>query len=146
MEPSIGTVRFVAVYFASLLAGSLGVVILGPDAFEVTAGASGAVFGLFAAAFVLARGRGMQDVSSQLGFVIVLNLVFTFSIPGISIGGHLGGLVGGAICALVILAGDRRMLPGPRIPVEVAAIVLIGAACAIAAITLAEVPPGLRFA
>ena len=140
MEPMIGTLRFVALYFASLLAGSLGVVILGPDSFVVTVGASGAVFGLFAAAFVIARGRGMQEIASQLGFLIIINLAFTFGVSNISIGGHLGGLVGGAVCALVVLAGDRGSLGGRRIPIEVAAIAAIGLACGVAAVMLAELP------
>jgi membrane associated rhomboid family serine protease len=143
LEPVIGTARFVAIYVASLLAGALGVVVLEPDSLGVTVGASGAVFGLFAAAFVIARGRGMQEISSQLGFLIVINLAFTFGIPGISIGGHLGGLVGGAVCALVVLAGDRGSLPGRRrVPAEVAAILVIGALCGAAAVMLAELPTG----
>lgn len=112
LEPAIGTPRFVALYFASLLAGSFGALLLtGP--FEPTVGASGAIFGLFAATGILARGRGMNTLASEVGFLIVINLVFTFSIPGISIGGHLGGLAGGAICALAIVAAERGYL-GPR--------------------------------
>ena len=140
MEPMLGTVRFVAIYFASLLAGSLGVVILEPDSLVVTVGASGAVFGLFAAAFFIARGRGMEQLASGLGLVIGINLLFTFSVSNISIGGHIGGLIGGAICAFVILAGDRGSLGSRRVPAEVAAIAAIGLACAVAAVVLAEVP------
>ena len=140
MEPVIGTTRYVAIYITSLLAGSLGVVILEPDSLGVTVGASGAVFGLFAAAFVIARGRGMQEISSQLGFLIIINLAFTFGVPGISIGGHIGGLIGGGICALVIIAGDRGSLGARRVPTEVAVIAAIGVACAVAAVVLAEVP------
>src|SRR5436305_4186436 len=61
LEPGIGTPRFLALYFASLLAGSFGALILTPDAH--TAGASGAIFGLFAAAFIIARGRGLEQVA-----------------------------------------------------------------------------------
>lgn len=112
LEPAIGTPRFLALYFASLLAGSFGALLLtGP--FDPTIGASGAIFGIFAATGILARGRGMTTLANEIGFLIVINLLFTFSIPGISIGGHLGGLVGGAICALAIVAGDRGKL-GPR--------------------------------
>ena len=140
MEPVIGTARFVAMYVASLLAGSLGVVVLEPDSLGVTVGASGAVFGLFAATFLIARGRGMQEISSQIGFLIVINLALTFTIPDISIGGHIGGLIGGGICALVILAGDRGSLGARRVPAEVAAIAAIAIACGVAAVALAEVP------
>jgi membrane associated rhomboid family serine protease len=111
VEPALGTIRFLALYFASLLAGSFGALLLDPNAF--TAGASGAIFGLFAAAFVIARGRGLNAVAGQLGFVLVLNLAFTLGVPGISVGGHLGGLVGGGVCALAIVAGERGRL-GPR--------------------------------
>lgn len=112
LEPAIGTPRFLALYFASLLAGSFGALLL-TNPLEPTIGASGAIFGLFAATGILARGRGMNALASEIGFLIVINLLFTFSIPGISIGGHLGGLVGGAICALAVVAGDRGKL-GPR--------------------------------
>ena len=140
MEPMLGTVRFVAIYVASLLAGSLGVVVLEPDSLVVTVGASGAVFGLFAAAFLIARGRGMEQLASSLGFIIVINLVFTFGVSNISIGGHIGGLIGGAICAFVILAGDRGSLGARRVPAEVAAMAVIAVVCGVAAVALAEVP------
>jgi len=140
MEPVIGTARFVAIYVASLLAGSLGVVVLEPDSLSVTVGASGAVFGLFAAAFLIARERGMEQIASQLGFLIVINLLITFGVPNISIGGHIGGLIGGAVCALVILAGDRGTLGARRVPTEIGVIAAIGLACGVAAVALAEVP------
>ncbi|MGN6816391.1 MAG: rhomboid family intramembrane serine protease [Solirubrobacterales bacterium] len=112
VEPAIGTPRFLALYFASLLAGSFGALLIsGPDAFTV--GASGAIFGIFGAAFVIARGRGSTAVASELGIVIVLNLVFTLGIPGISVGSHFGGLIGGAICGAAIVAGERGYF-GPR--------------------------------
>ena len=140
MEPVLGTPRFLAIYFASLFAGSLGVVVLEPDSLGVTVGASGAIFGLFAAAFLIARGRGMEQIASQLGFLIVINLALTFGISNISIGGHVGGLIGGAICGLVIIAGDRGSLGARRVPTEIAAMAVIGIACGAAAIALAEIP------
>ena len=132
LEPSIGSARYVAIYFASLLAGSLGVVLLEPDTQAV--GASGAVFGLFAGAFVIARGRGLEEVASQLGFLIVINFVFTFSIPGISIGAHLFGAIGGALCALLVVAGDRGAFGARRMAAElgsISAFALLAAALAI---------------
>jgi membrane associated rhomboid family serine protease len=108
LEPVLGHVRFAALYFASLLCGSFGVLLLSPD--SVTVGASGAVFGLMGAAFVLQRLRGVDPMASGIGPIILLNLAITFIIPGISIGGHLGGLIGGAATAYVMdqLAQRRR--------------------------------------
>jgi membrane associated rhomboid family serine protease len=136
VEPGIGTPRFIALYFASLLAGSFGALLLtGP--FEPTVGASGAIFGLFGATAVIARGRGMNTLASEIGFLIVINLVFTFSIPHISIGGHLGGLVGGVICALAIVAGDRGMLGPRRLPAELAVMALVAVVSIVGAISVA---------
>jgi membrane associated rhomboid family serine protease len=106
LEPAIGSLRLVAIYAVSLLAGSFGALLLDPD--QYTVGASGAVYGLMAATFLVARRRGVEQLASQIGLWVVLNLVFTLSVPGISIGGHLGGLAGGAAAALVILGGERR--------------------------------------
>src|ERR671922_368903 len=106
LEPGIGTARFLGVYFISLLAGSFGALLLDPN--ETTVGASGAIFGLMSAAFIVARHRGLEQLASQIGFYVVLNLVFTFGVPGISVGGHLGGLIGGGLAALLITYGERR--------------------------------------
>jgi membrane associated rhomboid family serine protease len=136
VEPGIGTLRFVALYFASLLAGAFGALVMtGP--LEPTVGASGAIFGLFGATAIIARGRGMNELASQIGFLIVINLVFTISIPGISIGGHIGGLIGGVICALAIVAGDRGMLGRQRLQAELAVMVLVGVASVIGALAVA---------
>jgi membrane associated rhomboid family serine protease len=105
LEPGIGTPRFLAIYFISLLFGSFGALLLDPN--SLTVGASGAIFGLMAAVLVVARGRGIEELATQFGLFIVLNLVLTFSIPNISIGGHLGGLTGGAFAALLLLGFER---------------------------------------
>jgi membrane associated rhomboid family serine protease len=101
LEPALGRARFVALYVASLLAGSFGALLISPLA--LTAGASGAVFGLFGAAAVGMRQRGIGLWRSGVGTLIVINLIITFTIPGISIGGHLGGLAGGAAAGSVML-------------------------------------------
>ncbi len=67
-----------------------------------TVGASGAVFGLMGAAVVVMRNRGVNPMESGLGLWIGLNLLITFTIPDISIGGHIGGLVGGALAAFIL--------------------------------------------
>jgi membrane associated rhomboid family serine protease len=135
LEPAIGARRMVAIYFVSLIAGSLGAMLLA-EPFQNTVGASGAIYGLFAAALLVARDRGMDQVVSQLGFWLVLNLVLTFSVSGISIGGHLGGLVGGVIAGFVVIAGERR---GAREPVgaELAMLIALAAATFLGAIVVA---------
>jgi membrane associated rhomboid family serine protease len=135
LEPALGTTRFVTLYFASLLAGSLGALILDPNAFTI--GASGAVFGLFGAGFVLARERGMNTLATQLGFLILLNLAFSFGPREISLGGHLGGLVGGLLCALVIVAGERGALGSNRRFAEYAAMVAVAVVSVLGAIAVA---------
>jgi membrane associated rhomboid family serine protease len=136
VEPGIGTPRFLALYAASLLAGAFGALLLSQP-YELTVGASGAIFGLFGATAIIARGRGMNTLASEIGFLIVINLVFTFSVPGISIGGHLGGLAGGVICALAIVAGDRGMLGQRRLPAELAVMALVGVASVVGALAVA---------
>jgi membrane associated rhomboid family serine protease len=136
LEPAIGTVRFVAVYAVSLLAGSFGALLLEPD--TVTVGASGAIFGIFAVAFLIARDRGMNEVASQLGVLLLINLALTFGLSDfISVGGHLGGLAGGGLAGLAIVAGERGMLGYRRVVAEVLtlgalAVVAAGGALAVA--------------
>jgi membrane associated rhomboid family serine protease len=123
LEPGIGTPRFLAIYFVSLLAGSFGALLLDPN--TVTVGASGAIFGLMAAVVVVARGRGMEELASQFGLFIVLNLALTFAIPGISVGGHLGGLIGGAVAALLLVGVERRAPARVGIAFEVGGLLLL---------------------
>lgn len=106
LEPQLGRVRFLLLYMASLLAGSLGAILLSPS--SLTAGASGAVFGLMAAASVGLWRRGINPFSTSIGQILLLNLFLTFVISGISIGGHLGGAIAGAICATVMLAPPHQ--------------------------------------
>jgi membrane associated rhomboid family serine protease len=135
LEPAIGTPRFLGIYFVSLLAGSFGVIIQSPD--TLTVGASGAIFGLFAAAFLVARGRRLEGVAAQLGILLLINLAFTFSIPHISVGGHLGGLVGGLLAGAAVVAGERGLLGAARTQAEVAVMVVLGVVSAVGAVALA---------
>jgi membrane associated rhomboid family serine protease len=135
LEPSLGTPRFLVLYFASLLAGSFGALIVEPNG--LTIGASGAVFGLAGAVFVIARGRGMNELAGQIGFLIVFNLVFSFVSPRISVGGHIGGLIGGVICALVIVAGEKGYFGRNRLPLELAAMVAVGVIAVLGALAIA---------
>jgi len=134
LEPAIGRLRFGLIYFASLLAGSFGALLLEPTA--PTVGASGAVFGLMGAAFVVMRNRGINPMESGLGLWIGLNLLITFTIPNISIGGHLGGLVGGAVAALLLVDLPERA----RLPELVPALLvgLIGVASVVGSIAVSS--------
>ena len=91
LEPALGRVRFILLYIAALLGGSLGVILL--DKGGISAGASGAVFGLLAAAAIGQWRRGINPLTTGIGATLLMNLVITFAIPGISIGGHIGGIV-----------------------------------------------------
>jgi membrane associated rhomboid family serine protease len=122
LEPAIGRLRFGVIYFVSLLCGSFGALLVTPN--SPTVGASGAVFGLMAAAVVVMRDRGIDPMASGLPMWIGLNLIITFTLSGISIGGHIGGLLGGALAALVMLELPRRVrgLPRPAPTLAAAAI------------------------
>jgi membrane associated rhomboid family serine protease len=135
LEPAIGTPRFVVVYLVSLFAGSLGALLLSPN--SLTFGASGAVFGVLGAAFVIARGRRVDAVARTVGVLILINLAFSFGIPGISVGAHLGGLVAGVICALVILAGERGILGRRSLFAELSVMTIIGIIAIVASIAIA---------
>jgi len=119
LEPAIRWWGFTALYVTSLLGASFLVLVISPD--EATVGASGAVFGLMGATFVAMRSRGIDPFSTGIGPLIAINLLLTFTIPGISIGGHLGGLVTGAACGWLIWEWGPRLGPrrGQAIPVAV---------------------------
>ncbi len=132
LEPALGRARFLALYFTSLLAGSAGALLLEPQA--LTVGASGAVFGLMGAAFMLMRARGMDPMRAGIGPMILLNLAITFIIPNISIGGHLGGLIGGGLAAVAMerLAGRSRSAWVPVAACAVIGVIAAGAGIAVA--------------
>ena len=98
LESALGRVRFLALYVLSALGGSVLSFAVAP-AFTFGVGASGAVFGLFGAYYVVLRRLG-GPTGSILGLLVV-NLVITFTIPSIDWRAHLGGLVVGAVLAAV---------------------------------------------
>jgi membrane associated rhomboid family serine protease len=144
LEPAVGRLNFLAIYIASLFAGSFGALVFQPNA--VTVGASGAIFGIFGALIVVARNRGIPIWQSGLGIVLVFNLVLTLGIRGISIGGHIGGLIGGLICGwLVLELAEKRRMPG----MALAACALVAVASIAGAIAVAGgqglAPNGIGF-
>ncbi len=134
LETSIGSIRFGLIYLVSVVWGSAGALIADP--LVPTVGASGGVFGLFAALVIL-QWRLQGSVSPDLGLFLVLNLVMTFTVPGISVGGHVGGLASGGVAVLVLLALGGGTLQAPRIRASAVAgaivLVVIGFAVGIAA-------------
>jgi membrane associated rhomboid family serine protease len=133
-ERYAGHMRFAAVYFTAALAGSFGALILTPH--SATAGASGAIFGIMGALLVFERQRGIALMQSPIVGWIVINLIITFSIPGISIGGHIGGLIGGGLAGFALSDYGRSHMAYGRLGVlpvlGVAAIVIASVAGSLA--------------
>ena len=119
LEIVLGRGRFLALYLVSLLGGSAAVVLFA-DPEQYVAGASGAVFGLMSGLLlVLVR---LRRPYGQVVAIIVLNLVITQVVPGISMAGHVGGLVVGGVAAAALVFAPTRPL------VQAAALVLLTAA------------------
>ncbi|HUQ64473.1 MAG TPA: rhomboid family intramembrane serine protease [Acidimicrobiales bacterium] len=126
LEPVLGRVRFLVLYLVAGIGGSVAYYLLG-EPIGAALGASTAVFGLFGAAFVVARSRG-GDTRTILT-LIAINLVFGFVVPGIDNWGHLGGLVTGGMIAGIYELSERW--PGAaRIAVQVGGVAVILAALA----------------
>ena len=130
VEQYLGRARFLALYFVSGLAGSAGALLVNPLA--VTVGASGAIFGVLGALFVLER-RQHINTGGQVAGLIVINLIITFVFSSfISVGGHVGGLIGGIILMWVLLQYRRS------------AVLSVAAAVGLAAISIALAYARLR--
>ena len=110
LEPALGWPRYLALYLIAALGGSVAVLWLSSP-FVPVVGASGAVYGLFAALFIIMRRTG-QNVTG-IAVLIAINLGLSF-MPGTNISwqGHLGGLVTGALCALIVAYLPRGGHPG----------------------------------
>ena len=134
LEPAFGRVRFGLVYVVSMLAGSFGVALVSPD--DLTVGASGAVFGLMGFAFMALRARGIDPFATSIGTTIALNLLITFTLRDfISVGGHVGGLIGGAVCGWILTDIGPKHLGDDR---AINAVVLfVGVACVGGALVVA---------
>jgi membrane associated rhomboid family serine protease len=135
LEPAIGRLRFGLIYAVSLLAGSFGALLATPLA--PTVGASGAIFGLMGAAVVVMRNRGINPMESGLPIWIGLNLLFTFTVPGISIGGHIGGLIGGAVAAALLFDLRERVRALPAM-VPAALCIALGVAAVVGSIAVSS--------
>ncbi len=100
LEPAIGGPRLLLLYAVSLCGGALGALLVEPDG--LTAGASGAVFGLAGAVVIAERASGLRWQESGILIFLVLNIVISLFVPRISLGGHLGGMIVGALAALIL--------------------------------------------
>lgn len=136
LEPALGRVRYLALYLTSLLGGSALILLIDPE--QRTVGASGAVFGLMGAAVVGMRSRGINPFQTGIGPLLVINLIFTFIGPNISIAGHIGGLLAGAAAGWILFELAPRVDNGTLV-----ATVLCIAAAAVLFYACLELPsPG----
>lgn len=123
LEDRLGGWRFLLLILAASAGAGAGSAIVSPGA--LSAGASGALFGMLGAGVVLERRRGARRLmDSQIGVWLLFGIAFTFAVPGISVGGHLGGLVGGAIAGTILFALDRAEVRWQGIAGAVAVIVV----------------------
>ncbi len=123
VEAAVGRLRYGALYAASALGGSVLFYLIGPLN-EAAVGASGAIFGVFGAYFVIARRRGLR--TGGIVALIALNLAFGFAVPGIGWQAHVGGLVAGLAVAGGFMVAEHRPLRQRR-AVEVATCVAVAA-------------------
>lgn len=148
LEQMYGHVEYFVMYMLCAAGGSVLTILADPG--QSAAGASGAIFGLFGLAFVVTRRhhvattRQARALLSQVGTLLIINLVLTFTIPGISWTGHVGGLVVGGVIGFLVPPGHVETLSsmfrgpsgeplhGPMPPALRAAIYLVVAAILVA--------------
>lgn len=126
VEHYLGRTRFLALYFVSGLAGSAGALLVTPLAY--TLGASGAIFGILGALLIIewqATGRLAGNAATW----IVINLAISYAIPNISLGGHVGGLLGGILVTLAFANWGRGHAAYGRVgAIGIAGVVVVAVA------------------
>lgn len=137
LELALGRTRFTAVYLLSLLGGSASVMLFG-NPYGPVAGASGAVFGLMGGVLVVVIKLKLNP-SSVIG-MIAINLVLSFAIPGISVLGHLGGLITGALLTALLVYAPRDRRLAWQLGGGAAVLLIIVAVLAIRAVQLVSLP------
>jgi membrane associated rhomboid family serine protease len=131
LEPGAGKARFSTLYFVSVLGGAAGAAIMTPSAF--VGGASGGVFGIAAAATLVLHRQGVTFWNTGFGPLLAINLGLNLFMPHVSIGGHVGGLIAGALAAEGMMYARR--VGEPRLGYVAAAVVGIGSAFLALAVT-----------
>jgi membrane associated rhomboid family serine protease len=125
LEPALGKVRFVILYFTALLGGSALVLAMSWD--TPTLGASGAVFGLMGASVVGLRSRGIDPFKTGIPQLLGLNLIITFAFSAyISVGGHIGGLIAGLVGGWILFEGAPRLPAGKVVAPAICAVLGAG--------------------
>ena len=124
LEQSLGKVSFTAVYLSSLVSGSFGALLEAPN--SLVAGASGAIFGLMGAYAALMLAQGVGLFQTPIGPILAINLVISFTVRSVSLGGHVGGLIGGFLVGVAAAQAIRRQQHTTVIPI-LAAVVVAGA-------------------
>jgi membrane associated rhomboid family serine protease len=121
LEGMLGKGRFVALYVLSAMGGSVAVLFIPFLTNGPVVGASGAIFGLLGAFFVIVRKLGAN--ATGLLVIIGLNLAVGFFFGSISWQSHVGGLLVGALVGLVFTRTRNRR----QFRLQVGSLIAIGA-------------------
>jgi membrane associated rhomboid family serine protease len=145
VEQMYGHLEYLAIYLLCAAGGSVMTILVLPEQFA--AGASGAIFGLIGMLFVVTRrhhavlGQQARMVLAGIGTYLVVLLIFTFAVPGISWTGHVGGLVVGAVIGFLLpptqvptLGGLWRAPSGERLQAPMPAVARVAVYAAVVAL------------
>jgi rhomboid protease GluP len=149
VERLVGNVGFFALYFVSGIAGSLASLYWHPT--TVSAGASGAVFGVAGAllGFIVLRrdtvpGVMLAHLRNSVGMFVLYNVVFGMTVPGIDMAAHVGGLIAGFFCGLVLSQPLSSETVARRRPRNAALVAIAAVALPLAACCLPAAPPDIE--
>ncbi len=132
LEPGAGPVRLGLIYLASVASGSAAALLATPHA--VSAGASGGVFGVAAAATIVMQRQGIRFWDTGFGPLLIFNLVLDYFTPNISIAAHIGGAIGGLLVAEAMLQSRKAGRP----ELGIAGGVVVGVAAVVLALVVAH--------
>ncbi len=132
LEPGSGPLRFALIYVVSVTAGSAAALLVQPHV--PSAGASGGVFGVAAAATIVMQRQGVRFWDTGFGPLLIINLVFDYFTPNISIAAHIGGAIGGLLAAEAMLQARKAGHP----ELGIAGAVVVGVAAFVLALAVAH--------